>query len=94
MKRSSYDNSFKAKVAIEAIKGDKTYEEIASTFGIAKSLITKWRDELLKNSALAFNKDANSKNNEAVEQKLYQQIGQLTMEVNFLKKFASKYNLL
>jgi transposase len=72
MKRSSYDNSFKVKVAIEAIKGDKTYEEIASTFGIAKSLITKWRDELVKNGALAFNKEVKSKNHEAVEQKLYQ----------------------
>lgn len=94
MKKSSYDNSFKVKVAIEAIKGDKTYEEIASTFGIAKSLITKWRDELVKNGALAFSKEAKSKNHEVVEQKLYQQIGQLTMEVTFLKKFASKYNQL
>ena len=94
MKKSSYDNSFKVKVAIEAIKGDKTYEEIASTFGIAKSLITKWRDGLIKNGALAFSKEAKPKNHNAIEQKLYQQIGQLTMEVDFLKKFASKYNQL
>jgi transposase-like protein len=94
MKKSSYDNNFKVKVAIEAIKGDKTYEEIASTFGIAKSLITKWRDELVKNGALAFNKESKSKDHEATTQKLYQQIGQLTMEVDFLKKFASKCNQL
>jgi len=84
----------KLKWQCDAIKGDKTYEEIASTFGIAKSLITKWRDELVKNGALAFSKEAKSKNHEAVEQKLYQQIGQLTMEVSFLKKFVSKCNQL
>jgi len=93
-KRTSYDNGFKFKVAIAAIKGDKTYEEIATEFGIAKSCITKWRDELLKNGASIYSKDNKPVGNELVEQKLYQQIGQLTMEVDFLKKYASKYNLL
>lgn len=97
VKKTSYDNSFKFKVALAAIKGDKTYEEIATEFSISKSVISKWRDELMKNGSSIYGKegkDQKSNTQEAVEQKLYQQIGQLTMEVDFLKKFASKYNLL
>ena len=94
VKKTSYDGVFKFKVSLEAIKGEKTYEEIATEYGIAKSLISKWRDELMKNGATVYGKEVKSKSQAIVEQKLYQQIGQLTMEVDFLKKFASKYNLL
>lgn len=94
VKKSSYDSSFKFKVSLAAIKGDKTYEEIATEHGIAKSLISKWREELMSNGASVYGKEVKSKAQEIIEQKLYQQIGQLTMEVDFLKKFASKYNLL
>jgi transposase len=90
-KRSNYDNNFKFKVALEALKGDKTYEEIATAFNVSKSLISKWRDELIKNGASVYSKEAKSQSNQAVEQKLYQQIGQLTVEVDYLKKFLSKY---
>jgi transposase len=92
-RKTNYENSFKFKVALEAIKGGKTYEEIATEHHVSKSLITKWRDELVKNGASVYSKESKSKNHEVVEQRLYQQIGQLTMEVDFLKKFASKYNL-
>ncbi len=93
-KKTNYEGGFKFKVAVEALKGDKTYDEIATQYGVAKSLISKWRDELIKNGHNVYNKDLKPKNQELVEQKLYQQIGQLTMEVDFLKKFASKYNLI
>jgi transposase len=94
VKKTNYESGFKFKVAVEALKGDKTYEEIATQYGVAKSLISKWRNELIKNGHNVYNKDLKPKNQEIVEQKLYQQIGQLTMEVDFLKKFASKYNLI
>lgn len=90
-RKSNYENSFKFKVALEAIKGDKTYEEIATEFNVSKSLISKWRDELLKNGAQVYTKEGKANASEAKEEKLYQQIGQLTMEVDFLKKFLSKY---
>jgi transposase len=83
-KRSSYENGFKSKVALEAIRGDKTYEELATEYNVAKSLISKWRDELIKNGASIYGKESKSKTQEAVEQKLYQQIGQLTVEVDYL----------
>jgi transposase-like protein len=97
VKKTSYDNGFKFKVALAAIKGDKTYEEIATEFSISKSAISKWGDELIKNGSSVYGKEGKEQKSQAqevVEQKLYQQIGQLTMEVDFLKKFASKYNLL
>lgn len=90
-KKTNYENGFKFKVALAALKGDKTYEEIATEFNISKSVISKWREELLKNGAKVYAKDGKSSAHEANEQKLYQQIGQLTMEVDFLKKFLSKY---
>ena len=92
-RKTNYENGFKFKVALSAVKGDKTYEEIATEYGVSKSLISKWRDELMKNGAAVYGKELKNKNQEEVEQQLYQQIGQLTMEVDFLKKFASKYNL-
>ena len=76
---------------MEAIKGERTYEEIATEFNISKSLITKWRDELLKKGSAIYSKDSAPVTKEGNEQKLYQQIGQLTMEVDYLKKFLSKY---
>lgn len=90
-RKSNYENGFKFKVALEAIKGDKTYEEIATEFNVSKSLISKWRDELLKNGAQVYSKEWKANTNNVKEEKLYQQIGQLTMEVDFLKKFLSKY---
>ena len=90
-RKTSYENGFKFKVALSAIKSEKTYEEIATEFNISKSLITKWRDELLKKGAAIYSKECTPATNEATEQKLYQQIGQLTMEVDYLKKFLSKY---
>ena len=84
-------------MALAAIKGDKTDEEIATEFSISKSAISKWRDELIKNGSAVYGKEGKEQKSQAqevVEQKLYQQIGQLMMEVDFLKKFASKYNLL
>jgi len=89
-KKTSYDNSFKAKVALEALRGDKTVAEIANEYSVASSLVSKWKTELVNNAGQAFGVKSN-KTPEEKEQKLYSQIGKLTMEVDFLKKFVSKY---
>src|SRR5579872_6875128 len=88
-RKTNYENGLKFKVALEAIKSERTYEEIATEFNISKSLITKWRDELLKKGAAIYSKESKQIPDEVKEQKLYQQIGQLTMEVDYLKKFLS-----
>jgi putative transposase len=89
-KKTSYDNAFKAKVALEAIRGEKTIAEIAAEYSVASSLVSKWKSELLANASQAFG-GGKQKSPEEVEHKLYQQIGKLTMEVDYLKKFAAKY---
>jgi transposase len=89
-RKTDYDNGFKFKVALEALKGDRTYEEIATEFNVSKSLVSKWSIELKKNGATVYSKENKSNAQEAKEQKLYQQIGQLSMEVEFLKKFQSR----
>jgi transposase len=94
-KKTSYDNVFKGKVALEAIKGEKTLNEIAVEYSVSMSLVSKWKRELLSNVGNAFGvSTANKANNNGVsanEEKLYKQIGKLTMEVDFLKKFVDKY---
>lgn len=89
-KKTNYDNVFKAKVALEAIRGNRTVTEIAAEYNVACSLVSKWKSELAANAATAFGVKA-QKSPDDTEQKLYSQIGKLTMEVDFLKKFVSKY---
>ncbi len=88
-KKTNYESTFKAKVALEAIRGNKTTSEIATEYSIASCLVAKWKNELLTNASHAFG--IKQKSPEEIEHKLYQQIGKLTMEVDYLKKFAAKY---
>lgn len=89
-KRTSYDNSFKAKVALEAIRGNRTIAEIAIEYNVSSSLVSKWKSELESNASTAFG--SKSQNNPADDsQKLYSQIGKLNMKVDYLKKFVNKY---
>ena len=95
-KKTSYDNNFKGKVALDAVKGEKTLQEIAVEYNVSMSLVSKWKRELLSNIGNAFGNGGANKNQQsgvasANEEKLYKQIGKLTMEVDFLKKFVDKY---
>ena len=91
VKKVSYDNVFKAKVALDAIRGDKTIAEIAAFYNVASCLVSKWKAALLANAAVAFSDKVQTMTTNDNEHKLYQQIGKLTMEVDYLKKFVSKY---
>jgi len=90
VKRTNYDAGFKAKVALEAVRGDKTIAELSVEYNVASSLVSKWKSELLANASHAFG-IPKQKSPDEVEHKLYQQIGKLTMEVDYLKKFVAKY---
>ncbi len=90
VKRTNYDAGFKAKVALEALRGDKTIAELEIEYNVASSLVSKWQGELLANASTAFGV-TKQKTPEESEHKLYQQIGKLTMEVDYLKKFVAKY---
>lgn len=82
--RKKYNSKFKAKVALEAISERKTLAE----HEIHSTQIAKWRKELLERAGEVFDRDAprDAKAVQAKEAELYRQIGQLKVEVDWLKK--------
>jgi|TARA_Y100000031_G_C8184123_1_gene368034 putative transposase len=87
VKKKVYSNKFRAKVALEMVKGDQTIAEVCSQFGIASSLASKWKKQLLEGATAAFDPSNKiEKNQDAVTAPLYEQIGKLKVENDFLKK--------
>jgi transposase len=86
---------FKGKVALAAVKEEKTTSELASLFEIHPTLVSKWRKELEEKVSILFEdarKKADTGNEETIEA-LYQQIGKLTVENGFLKKACKQLGL-
>jgi len=88
MARRSYSKEFKARVALDALKGQKTVGEIASEYKIHPNQISQWKKKALEGMAESF---ARGKNNEVEDleserDRLYQKVGQLQVEVDWLKK--------
>ena len=85
--RRKHSLSFKAKVALAAVKGDRTVAELASDFQVHPSRIHAWKKELVEGALEVF-QDSHSqdKTNDALIAQLYQQIGQLTVERDFLQR--------
>jgi len=81
--RRKFGSKFKAKVAPEAIKGKKTLNELSSIYGVHQNQISKWKKKVLEllPEILADRRSKNNEDQARQEAKLYQQIGQLTMEV-------------
>ena len=85
--RKHYSKEFKAKVAIEALKGQKTLSELAAEFGVHPVQISQWKKHLQEGSAHLFERIRQGPDEqEALVERLYQQIGQLQMEVEWLRK--------
>lgn len=87
--RKRYDKEFKAKIALEALRGEKTIQEIAIAYGVHPNLATNWKKQLLDGANEVFDRSEKDKDAEAAEKKqnlLYQQIGLLQFENEFLKK--------
>lgn len=87
-KRKRYSAEFKAKVALEAIKGEQTISELASRHGLHPNMITNWKRQAIDNVAEAFSgkADRTRSNEEARIKELHAKIGQLTVERDFLAK--------
>lgn len=88
MKRSRYSAELKAKVALEAIRGQKTINEIASQFDVHPNQVCTWKKQALESLPEVFsnNKVRSREDEQAKVDALYQQIGQLQVELTFLKK--------
>jgi len=87
-KRKVFTGEQKAKVALAAIKGIKTVNEIAQQFGVHPTQVNQWKQELLGNAGGVFDKKRGPKavSPESDPERLYAKIGQLNMELDWLKK--------
>lgn len=94
MKRKTHSASFKFRVALAAIKNEKTIVELCQEFEVASSLVHKWKKALLEEGPKVF---ADRAPKQAIDhrdkkiQKLYEKVGQLTIEHDFLKKNWENY---
>ena len=90
--RKRYSPEFKAKVAMEALQEQKTLAEIASEHEVHTTQIINWKKELLSKAPEVFARDAGKqlKNAEDKEAELYRQIGQLKVELDWLKKKSAQ----
>ena len=92
--RRKHSPAFKAKVALEAIKGEQTVAELAVRLEVHPNQIQTWKKALVDGAAAIFDqgdrtskgKEQKNKNNDALVARLYQQIGQLKVERDFLEE--------
>jgi transposase len=92
-KRKNHTAAFKAQVALAALKGDRTVNELAGHYGVHPTLIHAWKKQLLQGAEGVFSngaRPAQVADAEAAQAELFEQIGRLKMELEWLKKKAGR----
>lgn len=91
--RKKFESSFKARVALETLRGEKTLAQLSSEYAVHPNKISQWKRELIQRSAEVFSKPDNNVAVQAQDlaDKLHRTIGELKVENDWLKK---KLNLL
>jgi transposase-like protein len=84
----NHNGAFKAKVALEAVKGEKTLAQLSSEFEVHANQIGQWRKQMLTElpSLFAHRRRKHERDQEQLVSELYRQIGQLKVELDWLKK--------
>jgi transposase-like protein len=87
-KRRKHSDEFKARVALEAVKGVRTLSELSSAFKVHPTVIARWKTQLMEGAAGIFGEGngPNTRTEEELTGPLYEQIGRLKVEVDWLKK--------
>ena len=91
IKRKKYAPEEKAKIVLEVLREENTLAEIANKYDVSQQLISRWRSEFLSNMATVFDKKTNETEKlkieyEAEKEALVTKIGQLTIDIDWLKK--------
>jgi transposase len=96
-KRKQYSPQFKAKVALDAIRGEKIISELASQYEVHPTVINNWKRQLLEDANNLFDKGSGTKKVKEIQQaqinELYRQIGQLKVERDFLANRSAQLGL-
>lgn len=92
--RRRFGPDFKFRVALEAAKGQQTISELASKHGVHPNRISQWKRQLLEGGVDVFTRNGakGQENQEAIQSELYEQIGRLKMELEWLKKKAAQFS--
>src|SRR3989441_10916894 len=92
-KRKSHTASVKAQVALTAVRGDKTVNELASLHGVHPTLVHAWKKQLVSNAEELFQSGAktSSAEHEVLQAQLYEQIGRLKTALDWPKKKAASF---
>jgi len=96
-KRKQYSPQFKAKVALEAVRGEKTISELTNQYEVHPTMINNWKRQLLEEASSLFEKVSGANKAEVNQQaqidELYRQIGQLKVERDFLASRSAQLGL-
>ena len=86
--RRNFSAEMKGRIALEAIKSQKTIQEIASHYGVHPNQVTKWKRQAVEGVSALFadRRSHPDTSEEALKAELYQQIGQLQVELDWLRK--------
>jgi putative transposase len=92
-KRRRFSPEFKFRVALEAAKGQRTLSELSSEFSIHPNQVSQWKRQLLESGADVFGQNGakGQRDQPAVEAELYEQIGRLKMELEWVKKKSAQF---
>lgn len=90
--RRKFSAAFKAKVALEAIKERETIQQLASKYELHPNQISTWKKEFIEGAEAIFSGEhaSHKEEDDTEKQRLYGKIGQLQVEVDFLKKVLGK----
>ncbi len=89
-KRKKYTSGFKTKVVLEALQERETIQEMARKYDLHPTQISNWKSQFLSEASGVFEKGVTKSDEEQEKAELFKKVGQLQMEVDFLKKVLGK----